>query len=208
MWLAASDREELSFGGRAVSQVGLWVGLAGAAVVAARWKGSGRLSDDFGLRLHGFGDVGVGIAFGIFCQVVLMRLVALVLWPVLGRPDVEGPVEEMIERASDARVVGLVLLVVVGAPLVEELFFRGLLLRSLQRRLGTAWAVGLSGALFGLAHPPGEDLEAAAAALVMISLAVLGVALAMLTVRLGRLGPAIIAHAIFNASTLAWLAWT
>ncbi len=47
----------------------------------------------------------------------------------------------------------LVLVAVVFAPLVEELFFRGLLLRSLQRRVGTGRAVALSSVLFGLAHP-------------------------------------------------------
>ena len=34
----------------------------------------------------------------------------------------------------------------------EELFFRGLLLNLLERRVGTRWALGITAALFGLAH--------------------------------------------------------
>ncbi len=87
--------------------------------------------------------------------------------------------------------------------MVEELFFRGLLLRALQRRVGTVGAVVLSSVLFGLAHP--QPLEAAALALVMISLAALAVVLATLVVKTGRLGPAILAHAAFNAWTAVQL---
>ena len=97
-------------------------------------------------------------------------------------------------------LVGLVLTAVVGAPIVEELFFRGLLLRSLEHRLGAGWAVGGSSVLFGLAHP--NDLPAAGVALVMTSLAVLALVLALLVVRTGRLAAAIVAHAAFNAINL------
>ena len=55
--------------------------------------------------------------------------------------------------------------------------------------------------LFGLAHP--NDLSAAGVALVMISLAALAAVLAVLVVRTGRLAPAIVAHAAFNAINLA-----
>ena len=41
---------------------------------------------------------------------------------------------------------------IIGAPLVEELFFRGLVLRSLSRRGGAVLAVVGSSVLFGLVH--------------------------------------------------------
>ncbi|MHB1853573.1 MAG: CPBP family intramembrane glutamic endopeptidase, partial [Acidimicrobiales bacterium] len=86
--------------------------------------------------------------------------------------------------------VVLVLVVVVGAPVVEELFFRGLLLRSLQARIGSVGAVIVSGLLFGLAHF--EPLQ-------LPVLALFGVVLGVLALRTGRLGPGICAHAAFNS---------
>ncbi len=87
-----------------------------------------------------------------------------------------------------------------GAPLVEELFFRGLLLRSIQKRLGSTWAIVGSSVFFGLAHP--QDLPFDAQIVIMASLAAFGAALAALAVKTGRLGPGIVAHASFNLISL------
>lgn len=38
------------------------------------------------------------------------------------------------------------------APLVEELIFRGLLQRTLERSWGPAWGIGIAAAVFGVAH--------------------------------------------------------
>jgi len=203
-WLAATGDDKLGIGGRAVSQVGLWTGLVGAAVLAARRKGTGRVADDFGFRAR-WSDVGLGLGAAVALQVVLVPLVALVLSPLLGRPEVSGPVQELVDSAGGASFALLVLTAVVCAPLVEELYFRGLLLRSLEHRFGTGWAIAGSSVLFGLAHP--NDLSAAGVVLVMTSLAVLGMAFAVLTLRTGRLGPSIVAHATFNGATLAVLSF-
>ena len=197
-WLGATGQDDLSLGGQALSELGLWAGLAGCVVFASRRKGSGRLSRDFGFAGRWI-DLPVGVAVGLLTQEVLLPLLEVVLRPVLGEPDVSGPVEELFDKASGVSTAVLVLFVVVGAPVVEELFFRGLLLRSFLRRFGAAAAILLSGVLFGMAHP--QPLEAAGLALVMISLAVFAVVLGILVVRTGRLGPAIVAHATFNLWT-------
>ncbi len=199
-WLALTGDRELGLGGRAASQVGLWIGLAGVVVLAARRKGSGSVADDFGFRAR-WSDLGLGVGTALVAQVVVVPLVALLLAPLLGRPDVSGPVEDLVEEARGPAFAALVLTAVIGAPIVEELFFRGLLLLSLQRRFGTARAVAGSSVLFGLAHP--NDLPVEGMVLVMASLAVLAVLFALLVVRTGRLGPAIAAHAAFNAVNLA-----
>ena len=90
----------------------------------------------------------------------------------------------------------LVLVTVVMAPVVEELFFRGLVLRSAERRWGTAWAIAFSSLLFGITHF--EPLQ-------LPPLALFGAIAAILTVRTGRLGPAIWAHVGFNALAIATL---
>lgn len=200
IWMGSgSDAEELSLGGRAFASVGLWIGLVGAVVYSARRKGSGSVREDFGLDARPV-DLAIGGVAGVAAQVVLIPAVALLLRPLLGEPDVSGPVENLVESAEGAAVVGLFLLIALGAPIVEELFFRGLVLRSLRRRAGAVAAVVGSSVLFGLAHP--QDLPGDALALLMISLAALAVLFAVLVIRTGRLGPAMVAHAVFNAWTL------
>ncbi len=90
---------------------------------------------------------------------------------------------------------------VVGAPFFEELFFRGVLLRSLARLfgdiggfVGPALAIIVSGVLFGLAHA--ESLQ-------LLGLAVFGIILSLVSYRTGRLGMNMVAHATFNLMAVA-----
>ena len=199
LWLGGDADGELSLGGQAFASAGLWIGLVGAVVYSAKRKGSGSVRKDFGLDARPV-DLPLGAAAGVAAQVVLVPVVAFLLRPLLGEPDVSGPVEDLVDSAEGIAVAGLFLFVAVGAPFVEELFFRGLVLRALQRRLGAVAAVIGSSVLFGLAHP--QDLPGDALALLMISLAMLACLFGALVVRTGRLGPAIVAHAVFNTWTL------
>jgi membrane protease YdiL (CAAX protease family) len=90
----------------------------------------------------------------------------------------------------------LVLLTVIGAPIVEELFFRGLLLRSLERRLRAPLAIGVAALLFSLAHFQ---------VLQFLALVIFGAIAGTLAHRAQRLGPAIWAHVAFNATTVVVL---
>lgn len=200
IWLGATGDEELTLGGLALSQLGLWAGLVGSVVWASSRKGSGRLSEDFGWRFRPV-DLVVGVACALLAHVFLDLVVARLLGPLLGDPDVSEPVEELVDAADGLRIVGLLAFVSIGAPVVEELFFRGLLMRSLHRRFDHRVAVVLSAVLFGLAHV--QALALGALVLVIVSLTLLGIALAALAVRTGRLGPSIVAHSVFNAVSVA-----
>ncbi|MGI8775939.1 MAG: CPBP family intramembrane glutamic endopeptidase [Acidimicrobiales bacterium] len=197
-WLAATGETTLSLGGLAVSQVGLWVGLAGVAVLASRVQGTGRLAADFGFFMRPL-DTVVGLAVGVVAQLGLVNLIALLLSPLVGHPDVSQEATDLVRKAHGTGLVGLTVFVIVGAPIVEELFFRGLLLGSLRRRVPDAVAITLSALLFGLAHF--QDATAGGLLLV-VSLFAFGVVLALMAVRSGRLGPAMWAHATFNAFTV------
>ncbi|MGH9280365.1 MAG: lysostaphin resistance A-like protein [Acidimicrobiales bacterium] len=200
IWLSAHpEDDELSLGGQGLATIGLWVGLVGTTAYATYRKGARSFKTDFGFVIRPVDGL-IGLVTGILAQVVLLPVIALLLRPVLGEPDVSRTTEKVVNSAEGIGLVVLLVFVVVGAALVEELFFRGLLLRSLLRRLGTPPAVVLSGILFGLAHP--QALPAKALALVMVSLAALGAVLAVLAVRTGRLGASIVAHATFNLWTL------
>ena len=99
-------------------------------------------------------------------------------------------------------VVVLVLAAVVLAPVTEELMFRGLVLRAFMRRM-TFWpAALLSSLLFALFHVPQVDTFAGAVTLAL-SVAVLGLGNCYLVRITGRLAPAMMVHASFNALSLA-----
>ena len=189
-WAGAHGNRTDSLGAVVAGTVGLWVGLAGAPMWASRLSGSGSLVEDFGLRFRPFDPV-VGAVAGVGSQYVLDYVVYL---PVQSNRrlihEVGQPAQHITGLAHGAGVALLVAVVVVGAPVVEELFFRGLLLRALAGRIGRPGAVGVSAVLFGLVHF--EPLQ-------LPVLVLFGVVLGLLAVRTGRLGPSICAHAAFNA---------
>jgi hypothetical protein len=197
-WAGANgnDSNTISLGALAVGEAALWVGLLGAPVLASRRKGSGSLATDFGFSVR-WTDPLVGLPIGVACQLLLVPLIYLPLQQFVSKHDLEAPVRQVTDRAHGIGFIALTLVVVVGAPIVEELFFRGLVLRSLQRRFGDAWAVVGSAVLFGVAHFEPLQLPA---------LVALGVILGVMAVSNKRLGPSIFAHAGFNLVTMVALA--
>ena len=105
---------------------------------------------------------------------------------------------EMTDRATDGLgVVLLVLIVGIGAPIVEEIFYRGLLQRSLLKRgLPAGVAVVLTALVFAVSHQQLLQLP---------GLFVAGLVFGALALRAGRLGPAITAHVAFNMVTVVSL---
>jgi membrane protease YdiL (CAAX protease family) len=99
-------------------------------------------------------------------------------------------------------IVGLVLLAVVLAPVVEELMFRGLMLRTFMRRLGFWASAVLSTVLFAGLHAPQVDTLGGALTLTA-SVAVLGLCNCYLVRITGRLTPGILVHATCNALAVA-----
>lgn len=98
--------------------------------------------------------------------------------------------------AGGTAAFALTLLRLVAAPVVEELLFRGVLLRSLVDLLGSRSAVVVQAAVFGLAHV--RVFGGASGGRVVAAFAA-GLVLGMVTLRFRRLGPAVIAHALINA---------
>lgn len=170
---------------------GLWLGY-GVGPLFIVGRRDGLPGSDLGMALRPI-DLPVGLVGGVVTQVGLLQLLYL---PILR--FVEGDPSESARALIDAidrpvDVVLFVVAVVVIAPLVEEIFFRGLLLGALRARFGTAAAVVVSAAVFALVH---RQL------LTFPGLFVFGLLAALLVVRTGRLGPAWAMHAAFNASTL------
>jgi membrane protease YdiL (CAAX protease family) len=171
--------------GLLAQNVAILVGL----VVVSRYKGRGTLRDDFGLVVRA--RDWPWLAAGVLLQVASFGLVAL-LDVVGGELDQQQAVETL-ERTGGPELVLLVLGVAVLAPLVEELLFRGLLLRSLVRRTSSVVAVAVSAVVFAGVH-----LLDPSTAPVLAPLMLVGAVAGIRTVRTGDLSQAILVHAGFN----------
>jgi CAAX protease family protein len=145
--------------------------------------------------------VPVGIAAGLASQFVMVPVLYLPFR--LFDPSVYhrlgNPAKSLTSSAHGIGFGVLTVLVVVGSPVVEEVFFRGLLQGSMLGLTGPVPAVAISAIAFGLAH--GEAVQ-------LLALVAFGVVLGILAQRSGRLGPGMVAHATFNAATIAVLAFS
>jgi len=191
---ANTDYKDLPLWLIAVLQVPLWVGLVGVVVVVSRRFGTGSLRRDYGFRFRQ-SDVW-GLPIGVVIQLVFIPLLYRALSVVVDTSSVDEPAKNLTDRAQGIGVALLVLLVVVGAPIIEELFFRGLLLRSIQARWNDTLALWASAILFGLAHFELLQLPA---------LVLFGLVAGYCAQRTGRLGMSIWAHVGFNATTVVFL---
>jgi len=193
---AELDRSALGIGEIALLQVPLWLGLLGVPLLATRLRGGGPRRD-LGLRAVA-ADAPRGLLIGVACQLVLVPLVTLpvFLFSDAEQADLEAPARELTDKAEGAGVLLLVLVVAVMAPIAEEVFFRGMLQRTLARSLPIWPAMLITSVLFGVSHFQALQLPA---------LAAFGLVLSLLTHRSGRLGPAIWAHVGFNATTVVAL---
>ena len=182
---------------QAVVQIPLWACLLGVPILATRTKGNGPVRD-LGLRIRPV-DVPVGVAIGAAAQLVL---VPLIYWPILkliGDQDVSAAARQLTDRATDPfSIVMLMLIVGVGAPVAEEVFFRGLTQHALLRRSGPWVALFGTAAFFALTHF--EPLQFPA-------LFAFGVVLGAMVFVTRRLGTSICAHLAFNLVAAATLVW-
>lgn len=192
--------DDLSIPQLAMATAGAWAVFAVALVVASRRFGTGDLLSDFGLSFRPL-DL-VGIPIGVATQFLL---VPLLYWPLRELwPDtfdagrIEERARELADKAAGLDTVLLVLVVVVGAPFVEELVYRGLVQRSLSVATGASSGLLLASILFAIIHFSPVEYP---------GLLVAGLVFGLCSAVAGRLGPAIMAHAAFNAAGLATVLW-
>lgn len=193
---AGTDQEDLPLWVISLAQLPSWLGLIGASVVVSRLFGTGSVRDDYGV---GFRLVDLwGLPIGVVMQLVFIPVLYDALSAIgVDTSELDRPAKELTGQAQDRwGVVLVVVLVVVGAPIVEELFFRGLVLRAMEARYSDWLAMGGSAVLFGLIHF--QPLQ-------FPGLTLFGLVLAYCAHRTRRLGMGMLAHAAFNATTVVLL---
>jgi membrane protease YdiL (CAAX protease family) len=163
-------------------------GLAGWGLGLRRWRS--RLAQ----------AVGAYLFFVPICFVCLEGTTALLRIVAPGyEPPQHASIRLLLAPETDPLLAALTIFnALVLAGIVEELFFRGILLPALHRWLGGTWpAVILSAGLFGMTHYPYADTIPA--------LAVFGLVLGYLYARTRSLVMVVMVHAVFNGKTLLWL---
>jgi membrane protease YdiL (CAAX protease family) len=180
-----------------LAAIGYGPSLGWAWYASRRW-GSGRLLDDVGGRPR-WSDLGWGPVVwlaAIGSQVAIGALVIGLGIPLSNNTD--GIAELDADRTY---VVAIVVAAVVAAPVVEELVFRGLVLRGLLGSMPAIVAILLQGVLFGVAHvDPVRGVGNAGLAIILTGV---GIAFGGAAYLLRRIGPTIVAHAIFNGVVMA-----
>ena len=173
-----------------------WIALAGWPLLTTSFQGNGPVVD-LGLRLT-WRDLGWGVIGGI-AALVAGGTIAIVLQAIFGEfTSAAGEVGEQIRNEGPLlAVAAFALCVAIGAPIAEEIAFRGMAYNALAKRgLSTAWIIAITTLAFSLFH-----LEPMRAPILLAS----GLVLGILRWRTRSLGAPIVAHAVNNLPGAAFL---
>ncbi|MDQ2068701.1 CPBP family intramembrane glutamic endopeptidase [Natronospira bacteriovora] len=135
------------------------------------------------------GSLLIGLALSLLIAATLAHLYRL------GEAEEHARAVDEVLRETTQRIgpLGLAMVVVILAPLAEELLFRGLILRGMLARFPPWAAILISTALFAMLH--GHPVHATITA-------VLGLACALLVIHGRSIWPAIALHCAYNGTTL------
>ncbi len=154
------------------------------------------VSEVFGLSRPRLKRIIVTAIIGLFGAYILILVSTLATTPFLesnlGKPELQKPVQMILEAKENnpALLIVLAVLVTIVAPLCEEFVFRGYIYGTLKRFSCRFFAATVSALLFATVH---NSLWA------FLPLFILGLCLAIIYEISGSLWTAILAHAIFNS---------
>ena len=185
----------------ALSALTLWGPYIGVLMWVSKRHGSGSFVQDFSLRFQ-VKDLW-GIPLGMVSQLLLVVLVTLPLqWlfpSLFSKEAVEKRANDLFDAAQGAWMVLLFVVVVICAPLVEEIVYRGFIQHHLAVAYGARIALFLASFWFAAVH-----LQLAEFPGLFAFALVLGFCFS----RTQRLGLSIVTHVSFNATALTVMALT
>jgi membrane protease YdiL (CAAX protease family) len=142
----------------------------------------------FGLRSAPLGFTAAIAGIGVLAYTVFSVVYSVVVQPK-GEQEV---VNNLGADTNTALLIAGALVVIVVAPICEELFFRGFLYRVLRLRLPFWFAAVIDGVLFGIVHGTSTPISA------LPILAALGIVFCWVYERTGTLFATIALHALNN----------
>ncbi len=180
---------------------GLWVGFIGVPVLWARLRRES-VTNDFGLRAS-LSD-GRFLLLGAVMQVPILSALYWLLFELVGQRELDPEAAKLVDTSTGPWLWALGVVFVLGAPVAEELFFRGLLQRAAVGTWGAhakpivaVWLpIATSATVFALSHFQPWKIP---------GLVLLALLLGWLAYRHRRLGPSIAVHMGFNAVAFSLL---
>lgn len=166
----------------------------------SRRYGTGRVVSDLRWRVE-WRDIWPGVGTAVLA-LVGTAVVVNVARSVLGLPAEAADQFGTLDETTVTRVM-IVVAAVIGAPLFEELLFRGVVLHAMLA-WGQSAAILGSSMLFGLTHL-NPELGLDQNVLLLVSTTTTGCVLGWVARRADRLGPGMVAHAGFNLLAVALL---
>lgn len=185
------DPEVETTTGKVASQAVVTFGLIGTALGFALTDAGGKMGA--ALQRFGFRRIAgsvVGLAIGAW---FVYGIAQFALSPLLDPAQDDVRDELGLGGTSAGNIVVTYLLVVIGAAIGEELFFRGIVFAGLRKSMSLWPAAAVSSILWGLLHLTGGNLG------VVAVLTIFGLVLAWLYERTGTIWAGIIAHGLNNA---------
>lgn len=179
----------------AASGLSMWTTYLYVVSAVSRRYGSGNVMSDYRISFA-WGDLW-GIPIGIASQFILVTAVTYPLTKLFPNAfsveEVEKRARDLADSATGGWAIVLFFVVVIGAPIVEEIVYRGFLQQGLERSINPTVALVTTAAIFAAIHlQPVEFPGLFAFALV----------LGWTYRKTQRLGLPIITHMAFNASGL------
>lgn len=163
-----------------------WLALGGWPVIATRRRGAG-VRVDLALAFRP-----IDIGYGLLAALVVFGATAIFLAVYVTVTDdvPTSAIGDVAEASTQPWQILLLILLALGAAVVEEVHFRGLWWQALRRRgLGRWPTLLVTSVIFSLIH-----FELARAPLLLAA----GLAAGFVRMVTGRLGPAIITHLVIN----------
>jgi membrane protease YdiL (CAAX protease family) len=191
--LTGSDGLDATLSGQAL----LEIALVATAVLFASRRGAEKPFAALGLRRPKPGwlktaALGYVIYFGSVIAILA----------VVGEPEQNDVADQLGFDENTFAAISAAILIVVAAPICEEIFFRGFFFAGMRSRLPFWIAAVISAALFGSVHLADANLVAG------LQLAILGVVLAWVYERTDSLWSNIAVHMFNNAIAFALLVST
>jgi membrane protease YdiL (CAAX protease family) len=186
--------------------------LAGIAVAVGLAVMAARAAPQSGLKVSWIdGAVGVGLLLIVLPLVLLVGDLASMIHQSLaneGASRIAHPLlRTMVDNATDPWTWVLIGAAVLGAPIVEEIVYRGFVQSGLLRLTGHAWvSLIVTAVIFGAVHTLGAP-EGASPWYAAVQVGVLGLCCGAAFERTKRIGVPIAMHAAFNAANVAVAMW-
>jgi len=140
--------------------------------------------------------------FGYIGIIPVILIIGIIVYAVLNifkiTPPPQPIVGLMLAEKNTALIVVSAIIAAIFGPIIEEIFFRGIMYNAVKRKIGIFWSILITSVLFSFLHTHALEYFLVG----FIPITILGVALAYLYEKTGSLIPSITLHVLNNVGSI------